>query len=140
MLISKKITEAINEQVGNEFSASLQYVAIASHFDAETLPELSRHFYSQADEERVHALKFVKYVNAAGGRVTIPAIPSPQGKFKTAEEAIKISFERELDVTKQINSLVAMAKAEKDYTTDNFLQWFVSEQLEEVSSMDALLK
>ena len=140
MLISKKVIEAINQQIGNEFSAFLQYVAIAAHFDSEALTELSRHFYKQADEEREHALKFIKYVNDAGGRVTIPAVDAPKATFKSVEESVKLSLEREIEVTRQINSLVALAKSEKDYTTDNFLQWFVREQLEEVSSMDHLLK
>lgn len=140
MLISNKIVEAINQQIGNEFSAFLQYVAIAAQLDADALPELSKHFYKQAEEEREHALKFIKYVNDAGGRVTIPAVEAPKATFKTVEEAVKLSLDHEIEVTRQINSLVALAKSEKDYTTDNFLQWFVREQLEEVSSMDHLLK
>lgn len=140
MLISQKVVTAINEQIGNEFNAFLQYVGIASHFDAEALPELSSYFYRQADEERGHALKFVKFVNEAGGHITIPAIPSPKTTFKTVEEAVKMSLEREIEVTRQINSLVALAKSEKDYTSDNFLQWFVREQLEEVSTMEVLLR
>ncbi len=140
MLIKKKINEAINEQIGNEFSASMQYVAIAAHFDSEALPQLAAHFYSQADEERDHAMRFIKYVLDAGGRVEIPNIDAPKGNFLKAEDAVKLSLDRELEVTRQINGLVAMAKKEEDYTTDNFLQWFVKEQLEEVSSMDQLLK
>jgi ferritin len=140
MLISKKINDAINQQIGNEFGASLQYVAIATHFDREALPVLAGHFYQQADEERAHAMKFVKFLVDAGGQPVIPTIPAPQVKFASAEEAVRLSLDWELEVTKQINQLVAIAKKESDYTTDNFLQWFVSEQLEEVSSMDALLK
>jgi ferritin len=139
MLISKKITDAINEQIGNEFSASLQYVSIAAHFEAETLLQLAKHFYRQAEEERDHALKFVKYVLDTGGRVTIPAVPAPVARFSTAAAAVQLSLDQELKVTKQINKLVEMAKKENDYTTDNFLQWFVREQLEEVSSMTDLL-
>ena len=76
MLISQEMTAALNQQIGNEFSASLQYVAIAAHFDSESLPELAAHFYRQADEERAHAMRFVKYVLDAGGRVEIPTIPT----------------------------------------------------------------
>ena len=139
MLISKKINDAINEQVGNEFNASLQYVSIAAHFDGETLPMLAQYFYKQAQEERDHAMRFVKYVLDAGGRVVIPDIPAPQAKFGSAEEAVKVSLDQELKVTQQVNHLVAMAKTEKDFTTDNFLQWFVKEQLEEVKTMTDLL-
>ena len=139
MLISDKILAALNEQVGNEFSAMLQYVAIAAHFDRETLPLLSAHFEKQAEEENEHANKFVKFICDVGGRLEIPALPAPQATFKFAEDAVKLSLDQEKKVTAQVNHLVGMAKAESDYTTDQFLQWFVQEQLEEVSSMEDLL-
>jgi ferritin len=139
MLISEKMAAAINTQIGNEFGASLQYVAIAAHFGSENLPELSKHFFKQADEERMHALKFVSYIVDAGARVAIPAVPAPRSKFAGAEEAVKLSVDWELTVTKQINGLVDLAIAENDHLTRNFLQWFVNEQLEEVASMETLL-
>jgi ferritin len=117
----------------------MQYVAIAAHFDRETLPILSAHFHQQAEEEKEHAHKFIKFILDTGGRVEIPAIPAPQATFGFAEDAVKLSLEQEKTVSKQVNHLVAMAKEEKDYTTDNFLQWFVQEQLEEVASMQDLL-
>lgn len=140
MLISKKINDAINQQIGNEFGASLQYVAIAAHFDREALPQLAAHFYQQATEERDHAMRFVKFIVDADGNLVIPAVSSPKTDFKTAEEAVKLSLKWEVEVTNQIHQLVDLAKKETNYTTDNFLQWFVKEQLEEVSSMDQLLK
>ena len=140
MLISKKINDAINQQIGNEFGASLQYVAIAVHFDQQALPRLAAHFYRQAEEEREHAMKFVKFLVDADGDVRIPAVVAPKAKFATAEEAVKLSLDWEVEVTGQIHNLVALAKKENNYTTDTFLQWFVAEQLEEVSSMDNLLK
>lgn len=139
MLISEKICAALNEQVGNEFSAMLQYLAIAAHFDREALPMLAGHFYKQAEEEKAHAHKFLKFILDVGARPTIPAIPAPQPSFKFAEDAVKLSLEQEKNVTRQINHLLGMAKAENDYTTDTFLQWFVQEQLEEVRSMEDLL-
>ncbi|HET7903348.1 MAG TPA: ferritin [Candidatus Eisenbacteria bacterium] len=139
MLISKKMNDALNTQIGNEFGASLQYVSIGSHFGRESLPELAAHFLRQADEERMHAMKLVQYVVDAGGQVVIPAISAPKSEFKTAEEAVKLSLDWELTVTKQINGLVDLAIAESDHISRNFLQWFVNEQLEEVSSMDQLL-
>jgi ferritin len=135
-----KIIASINQQIGNEFSAMLQYYAIAAHFSAEALLELSAHFHKQAEEEKGHALRFIQFVIDTGSRVTIPAVPAPEPHFKAAEDAVKLSLEQEERVTTQINALVAMAKAESDYTTDNFLQWFVKEQLEEVASMDQLLR
>jgi ferritin len=140
MLTSKKVINAINEQIGYEFSASLQYFAIAAHFATEALPQLSQHFFQQAEEEKGHALRFIKYVVDAGGRVVIPAIDAPRSTFKTAEEAVKLSLDQEVQVTHQINALVELARSGNDYITINFLQWFLTEQLEEVSSMDNLLK
>ncbi len=140
MLISKKINEAINQQIGNEFGASLQYVAIATHFDREALPQLAAHFYQQSAEERDHAMRFVKFIVDTDGVVRIPAVPAPKAEFASAEEAVKLSLDWEVEVTQQIHQLVELAKKESNYTTDNFLQWFVAEQLEEVSSMDNLLK
>jgi ferritin len=140
MLTSQKVIDAINEQIGYEFSAELQYYAIAAHFAAEALPQLSAHFFRQAEEEKGHALRFIKYVVDAGGRVQIPAINAPKSKFKTARDAVKLSLDQEIHVTNQINGLVELARKENDYITINFLQWFLTEQLEEVSSMDNLLK
>ena len=139
MLISENILGALNEQVGNEFGAMLQYVAIAAYFESETLPLLAAHFFQQAEEEKEHALKFVKFILDTGGFVRIPSLPAPQDRFKFAEDAVKLSLEQETRVTEQINQLLHMAKAENNYTTDTFLQWFVQEQLEEVSSMHDLL-
>jgi len=140
MVANEKIVAAINEQIGKEFSAMLQYYAIGAHFGAEALPELSAHFYKQAEEEKAHALRFIQFVIDTGARVNIPALPAPQAHFKVAEDAVKLSLEQEEQVTTQINALLSMAKAESDYTADNFLQWFVKEQLEEVSSMGQLLR
>ena len=139
MLISDRMAAAINTQIGNEFGASLQYVSIGAHFGAENLPGLSAHFYKQAAEERGHAMRFVNFLVDAGARVRIPAIPAPQPGFKTAEEAVKLSLEWEITVTKQISGLVDLAISENDHITRHFLQWFVNEQLEEVASMEQLL-
>ncbi len=130
MLTSQKVIDAINEQIGYEFSAELQYYAIAAHFAAEALPQLSQHFFQQAEEEKGHALRFIKYVVDA----------APKSKFKTARDAVKLSLDQEIHVTQQINGLVELARKQNDYITSNFLQWFLTEQLEEVSSMDNLLK
>ena len=140
MLTSKKVVTAINKQIGNEFGASMQYVAIAAYFSGDALPQLAQHFYRQAAEENDHAMRFIKYLTDAGGRVVIPAIGAPQPTFKNAEEAIKLSLDQEIEVTHQINALVELARSENDFITNNFLQWFLTEQLEEVSSMDTLLK
>lgn len=140
MLTSQRIIDAINQQIGNEFSAMLQYTAIAAHFETESLAELAAHFRKQADEERDHAHRFIQYVIDTGAKVDIPAITAPVNHFKFAEDAVKLSLEQEKLVTRQVNGLMQIAKEENDYTSDTFLQWFVTEQLEEVASMDDLLR
>ena len=140
MLISDKIAGSLNEQVGHEFGAMLQYVAIASYFDTEGLPELAHHFSRQAQEERDHAMRIVKFIVDADAPLRIPDIPAPQPKFKSAENAVQLSLDWEMKVTEQIHALVDMAIAENDHISKTFLDWFVAEQLEEVSSMDTLLR
>ena len=138
-LASDRLVAAMNQQVGNEMGASLQYVAIAAHFDAENLPQLAAFFYRQAGEERDHAMKFVKFVVDVGGRVEIPAIPAPRGRFKEAAEAVSLSLAWEHTVTEQIYALVEIARGDKNYIAVRFLDWFVDEQLEEITTMDQLL-
>ncbi len=140
MLISQEMNRQVNAQIGHELGASLQYVCMASYFDGQGLPVLAQHFFRQADEERQHAMKFVRYVLDADGRVVIPAIPAPRSEFKSAEEAVSLALEWELTVTKQINALLDRASSERDYVAHDFLEWFAREQLEEFSSMDTLLK
>ncbi len=140
MMISKETVSALNAQVGNEFGASMQYIAISSYFSQEGLPELANHFQRQADEERAHAMRIVQYIVDADGSLQIPSIPSPRAGFKSAEEAVQLSLDWELKVTKQINDLMDLAIKQNEHLTRNFLEWFVTEQLEEVSSMDMLLR
>ena len=140
MLISNKVIQSINQQIGNEFGASLQYTAISNYFSDEGLLELAKFFSQQADEERDHALKFNKFVLDSGGHVEIPAIPAPRCSFKSTLEALQLSVDWEHEVTRQINAIYALAAKEDDYVTQNFLSWFLKEQLEEVSTMDTLVK
>ena len=139
MLASEKLLSAMNQQVGNEFGASLQYVAIASYFDREALSGLARFFYRQADEERDHAMKFVRFIVDADGALEIPAIPAPKSAFQSAEEAVKLALEWEEEVTQQVYNLVDIAKEDSNYIAVRFLDWFVNEQFEEVSTMSTLL-
>jgi ferritin len=140
MLISKELNDAINTQIGREFGASLQYVNIATYFDGIALKKFAEYFYKQAEEERDHAMKFVKYIVDAGGEVHIPPVDAPQSSFKSAEEAVELSLKWEMDVTGYINNLMDIAVDKKDYIAQQFLNWFTNEQLEEVSSMDTLLR
>jgi bacterioferritin B len=140
MLISKQLNESINRQIGNEFAASLQYVAISNFFSDEGLLELAAFFHAQANEEREHALRFNKFILDSGGQAEIPAVPAPRCKFKDALEVLKLSLDWEHEVTRQINEIYALAAKENDYVTQTFLSWFLKEQLEEVSTMDTLFK
>ena len=140
MIIKQKTAEAINSQIQSEFSASAQYVAIAVYFDEQGLPELANFFYRQAEEERMHAMKFVHFMLEAGAKPIIPGLPNIRNEFGSASDAVGFALEQEKHVTNQINNLVSVARAEGDHTSDNFLQWYVTEQVEEVSSMTALLQ
>jgi ferritin len=139
MLISETLNKAMNAQIGSEFGASNQYLMIASYFEGEALPELAGFFFRQSDEERMHGMKILHYVLEAGGTVEIPAIDAPPAKIDSAETAAKLALDWELAVTKQINNLMDIAIKESDHIAQNFLQWFVAEQLEEVSTMDEML-
>ncbi|MEQ1870333.1 MAG: ferritin [Vicinamibacterales bacterium] len=138
MLISKKLAKAFNEQIGHEFGASMQYVSIAAHFSQRQLTLLSKLFLAQAEEERAHALKFVKYVLDTKGELQIPAVPAPTATFASAAEAADAALKWENEVTKQVTALMDIAVKENDYLAQSFLQWFIDEQLEEVVKMDRL--
>jgi ferritin len=139
MLISKELEAAMNAQVGREFGASLQYINIASYFDADSLPQLAAFFYRQAEEEKEHAMKFVHYIVDAGGQVRVPNVDEPKYDFQSAKEAVQAALNWEVEVTKQINDLMDLAIEQNDHIGQDFLRWFVTEQLEEVSTMDTLL-
>ena len=139
-LISEKVGAALNAQIGMEFLASMQYEAIAAWFKLEGLPRLQAHFSKQAEEEREHAHRFIRFLLDAGRSLDLPAIPAPQCQFKSATEAVQVSLDHEFKVTESIQNLYSLAEKENDRFTQNSLQWFIEEQLEEVSSMDELLQ
>jgi ferritin len=139
MLLKQSVVDALNGQVGEEFGAAAQYIAISLYFEEETLPELARYFYAQAMEEHEHAMKLLRYITEAGNKAIVPATPAVKNQFELAEEAVQLALDQEMKVTNQINNLVDLAIKENDHLTRQFLQWFVTEQLEEVSTMSALL-
>ena len=130
----------VNEQIGNEFGASQQYVAIAVYYDDEALLNLAAHFYRQAVEERNHAMMLVQYLLDAGEQVEIPGVAAPQTSFADATAPVRLALEQEKRVTEQVAALVALAREEGEYVGEQFLHWFLQEQREEVSSMSDLLK
>ena len=139
MLISKKLNDAINAEIGRELEASNQYLNMAAYFDGQAFKMLAKLFYKQAEEERTHALKFLHYILDAGGEVRIPAVPAPLYEFKTAEEIFVKALDWEKMVTKYIFGLMDIAVEEKDYIAQQFLNWFTNEQMEEEKSMESLL-
>jgi ferritin len=131
--------DGLNEQVGHEFAASQQYVAIAVYYDAQTLPRLAAHFYRQAVEERNHAMMIVQYLLDSDDRIVIPGVEAPQTEFADVVEPVRLALEQEKRVTEQISDLAKLARTEGDLVGEQFLHWFLQEQREEISSMSALL-
>jgi ferritin len=138
-MAKRRFPAALNEHIGREFEASQQYVAIAVYYDAETLPNLAAHFYRQAVEERNHAMMMVEYLLDADLPVAIPGIAAPQSEFEDAVAPVALALEQEKRVTEQITELARLARAEGDLVAEEFLNWFLKEQREEVSSMSDLL-
>jgi ferritin len=138
-MISPALAQAFNAQIGHEFGASMQYVSIAAHFRRSQLTLLAKLFFRQAEEEREHAMKFVKYLLDTKGDLRIPEIPAPAPMFASAEAAVAAALKWEEEVTRQITALMEQAVKDNDYLGQSFLQWFIDEQLEEVVKMDRLL-
>jgi bacterioferritin B len=134
-----KFGDALNVQIGHEFAASQQYIAIATYYDAETLKELAAHFYRQAVEERNHAMIIVQYLLDSDERIVIPGVEAPKTDFADAVAPVALALEQEKRVTDQIVELVKLAREEGALVGEQFLHWFLQEQREEVSSMSELL-
>ena len=137
---SDRFVSALNEQIGHEFAAHQQYVAIAVHYDAETLPQLARFFYRQALEERDHAMMMVQYLVDADADVAIPGVAAPQTAFSDNVAPVALALEQEKRVSQQINGLAGTAREAGDFTSEQFTQWFIKEQVEEVATMSDLLR
>lgn len=134
-----EFVEALNEQVAHEFGASQQYVAVAVHYDQQTLPRLANFFYGQAVEERGHAMKMIQYLMDQDAEVIVPPIAGPRNGFADIVEPIAIALDQEKRVSEQITRLARIARETGDYQSEQFIQWFLKEQVEEVSTMGDLL-
>lgn len=130
-MISKKIEKLLNQQIGMESDSSQFYLAMASWAERSGYNGVSAFLYRHSDEERQHMLKLIKFVNERGGVSQLPALKSPPVNFKNVNEVFEQLLKHEVKVSNEINKLVDNCLAEKDYTTHNFLQWYVSEQIEE---------
>jgi ferritin len=139
VLISNELATAINEQVGHEYGAMMQYMSIGAYFDQQKLKLLSKLFFEQANEEKTHAEKLLRYILDTQSPVQIPSVPAPNPTFASAEDAVQAALKWETEVTRQITALMEIAVKDNDYMSQSFLQWFIDEQLEEIAKMDQLL-
>jgi ferritin len=138
-MLKKKIEDICNRQVEREGYSSSLYLAMASWAENNGLSGVAGWMYSQSDEERIHMLKFIKYINERGGKAVMPALKKPATDFKSVEDVFKEVLKHEEFVTASINEIVALTLEEKDFNTHNFLQWFVMEQVEEETSARIVL-
>ena len=130
-MIKQNIMDALNNQVEAEAAASQLYLAMASWADSRGLEGISEFLFAHSDEERMHMLKLIRFINERGGSAIIPSLHMPKQDFTNLNEVFTMLLEHEIKVSEQINHIVDLTLAEKDYTTHNFLQWYVSEQIEE---------
>jgi bacterioferritin B len=135
-----KFQALLQEQIGHEFTASQQYIAIAVYFDGSDLPQLATHFYAQALEERNHAMMLVRHLLDRDVKAEITATAPVQNDFESPRAALSLALEQERSVTEQIAAMAAAARDEHDYLGEQFMQWFLKEQVEEVASMTTLLR
>ncbi|GAB3090163.1 ferritin [Nocardioides zeae] len=134
-----RFAEQLNVQIGNELAAHNQYLACAVHYDALTMPQMAAFFYGQALEEREHALMMVKYLLDTDAAVTIPGVEAPISSFDDVVAPVALALAQEKKVTEQINGLLRIAREESDYASEQFMQWFIKEQVEEIATMSDLL-
>jgi ferritin len=134
-----RFVEQLNAQIGNELSAHNQYLACAIYYDALTMPRMAAFFYDQALEERSHAMMMVQYLLDTDAEVTIPAVAAPTSLFADLVAPVELALAQERTVTDQINGLLRIAREESDFASEQFMQWFIKEQVEEVATMSDLL-
>jgi bacterioferritin B len=137
---AQAFAQKLNEQIANEFAAHQQYVACAVYYDSQALPQLARFFYRQALEERGHAMMMVQFLLDTGAEVTTPGVAEPRSRFADLVEPLALALDQEQRVSEQINALAATAREAGDYTSEQFVQWFIKEQIEEVAKMSTLLR
>ena len=137
--MNAKVEAALNAQVEKEASASQFYLAMASWAEVNGLNGTAKFMYTHSDEERFHMLKLVKFINERGGKAVIPALTKPPVEFNDLVDVFTLLLEHEVSVTESINNLVGLCLDERDYTTHNFIQWYVAEQLEEEALAKTIL-
>lgn len=138
-MISEKIAKAINDQIALEEHSSRIYMSMASWCEVQGYPGAASFLYKHSDEERMHQLKFLRYLNDRGGHATLQALDQPKLEFGNIKSLFEEVMKHEVHVTQSINNIVHLCMEERDYTTHNFLQWFVQEQIEEESLVKGVL-
>ena len=138
-MAAARFVARLNDQIAYEFAASQQYVAAAVYYDGQTLPRLAAFFYRQALEERNHAMMMVRYLLDADASVAIPGVAEPETRFDDIVAPVALALDQERRVSDQIAGLAAVAREESDFLSEQFVQWFLKEQVEEVSTMSSLL-
>ena len=138
-MISKKLEKSINDQIEKEAYSSFLYLSMASWAEQEGYEGISQWLYAQAEEEKMHMLKFVGYLNERGGKAVIPAIKKTPDKFSSVKKMFEEVLKHEQFISASINGIVAVCVAEKDFSTQNWVQWFVTEQIEEEKSVRNIL-
>lgn len=138
-MLKKTVEDLCNRQIEREGYSSNLYLAMASWAEANGFSGVADWLYVQSDEERMHMLKFIKYVNERNGKAVIPAFQKPETEYNNVEELFKEVLRHEEYVTASINEIVALTLEERDFNTHNFLQWFVNEQIEEEKSARIIL-
>ena len=137
--MNKKVEDILNRQVEREAYSSSLYLAMASWAEVNGLAGVAEWLYAQSDEERMHMLKFAKYINERGGHAIIPALKKPEKEYKSVKIMFQEVLKHEQFVTASINEIVALCDKEKDFTTQNWVQWFVNEQIEEEANATKIL-
>ncbi len=138
-MIKDKMLKALNKQLNEELNSSYAYLAMSAHFSSQSLNGFAHWFRMQSQEEYGHAMKILDYILARDGKVTLMKVDPPKAGWKTPQSVFKETYDQEVSVSKSINDIVDLALTEKDYATNNFMQWFVSEQVEEESTASTLL-
>ncbi|HPR64481.1 MAG TPA: ferritin [Thermoanaerobaculia bacterium] len=139
-MLSKKMEQALNEQINRELFSSYLYLSMAAYFEDSNLPGFASWMQVQSQEEYMHAMKFYSFIHERRGRVTLKAIEEPKPKWKSPLDAFQEAFKHEQFITGHINELANMALKDKDHATHIFLQWFITEQVEEENSADEIVQ
>lgn len=139
-MIGEKVLRILNEQVASELRSAYLYLSMATYFDAEDLPGLARWMKVQAKEELEHAMKIYEFIYDRGGRVELTAIDKPESRWRNPLEVFERALEHERDVTRRIHNILEVVREEKDHATEEFIRWFISEQVEEEAQLERIVR